>query len=110
MNSLLTLNTDDAYADNGVLWMTAALFGFRIDVYSGSDLTTPTVSYNRTQDQSRVADQFRVNLYFSGPQTHGHFDYMTTSHVDEGLENRLREGNAFIQSTLISSQKSMPNQ
>ena len=50
MNSLLALNTDDAYADNGVLYLTAALFGFRIEVYSGSDLTTPTVSYNRTQD------------------------------------------------------------
>ena len=50
MNSLLALNTDDAYADNGVLYLTAALFGFRIDVYSGSDLTTPTVSYNRTRD------------------------------------------------------------
>ena len=50
MNSLLALNTDDAYVDNGVLYLTAALFGFRIDVYSGSDLTNPTVSYNRTRD------------------------------------------------------------
>ena len=86
MNSLLALNTDDAYADNGVLYLTAALFGFRIDVYSGSNLTTPTVSYNRTRDQSREADQFRVDLYFSGPITHGHFDYMATSHVDPNME------------------------
>ena len=50
MNSLHTLNTDDAYADTGVLYLTAALFGFRIDVYSGSDLTTPTVTYNRTRN------------------------------------------------------------
>ena len=49
MNSLDALNTPNAYADNGVLYLTAALFGFRIDVYSGSNLTTPTVSYNRTE-------------------------------------------------------------
>ena len=50
MLSLNALNTPNAYADSGVMYMAAALLGFRIDIYSGDDLETPIQTFNKTTD------------------------------------------------------------
>ena len=69
------LNRDGEYADIGVLFLCAHLFGIRINLFRENNLVEPFMTFN-TYDHVIPEFDDCLNLYFSGPETGGHFDLL----------------------------------